>query len=162
MTFTPTRILGLATAGAALASCTTIAEIPTARVGQATLSYANGLPAGTVQLVQSGAGLAVVVTVTGMTPGAHGFHLHTAGKCEGPEFTSAGGHLNPAGRKHGTLAGSGPHLGDLPNLEVGANGGGAGRFDVPGAAATALDDYRTDPTGNSGARIACGVLSRAG
>jgi superoxide dismutase, Cu-Zn family len=173
------RILAASLAPAALVACTTLADVPTERVGQATLSFANGLPAGTAQLVRSGAGLSVVVAVTGMTPGPHGFHLHTTGKCEAPGFDSAGGHLNPYGRRHGTLAESGPHLGDMPNIEVGPSGSGAATFALPGERPGALeaifdadgtavivhagpDDYRTDPSGNSGPRIACGVLRRAG
>ncbi len=168
----------LAASAAMLAGCTTMADVPTSRVGQAALSFANGLPAGTAQLLRDGSGLRIVLAATGMTPGSHGFHLHTTGKCEAPAFTSAGGHLNPNGRKHGSQAPGGPHLGDLPNLEIGASGSGtasevvaggeaalAAIFDGDGTAVVvhaAPDDYRTDPTGNAGDRIACGVLRRAG
>lgn len=168
----------LAASAAMLAGCTTIADVPTSRVSQATLSFANGLPAGTAQLLRDGSGLRIVLAATGMTPGSHGFHLHTTGKCEAPAFTSAGGHLNPDGRKHGSQAPGGPHLGDLPNLEIGAGGSGtasepvaggeaalAAIFDGDGTAVVvhaAPDDYRTDPTGSAGDRIACGVLRRAG
>ena len=100
------------------------------------------------------------------------------GRCEGPAFASAGPHWNPTGRQHGTLNPAGHHLGDLPNLDVDAtgrrparihhprrapSGGAGGLFDADGAALVihaAPDDYRTDPSGNSGARIACGVLGR--
>jgi Cu-Zn family superoxide dismutase len=99
------------------------------------------------------------------------------GSCEGPAFTSAGGHLNPGARQHGTLNPAGSHTGDLPNLTVTSNGTGtlsaelsgtkaeleAALFDADGTALVihaAADDYKTDPTGNSGARIACGVLKR--
>jgi Cu-Zn family superoxide dismutase len=151
--------------------------MPTERVGQATLSFANGLPAGTAQLYRDGGGLRIGVAATGLTPGAHGFHLHTTGRCEAPGFTSAGGHLNPDGRKHGAQASGGAHLGDLPNLQVGANGSGtatesiaggeaalAAIFDADGTAVVIHanpDDYVTDPTGNAGDRIACGVLRRS-
>lgn len=162
----------------ALAGCTTMADMPTERVGQATLSYANGLPAGTAQLMQSGSGLTMVVAVTGMSPGPHGFHLHTIGKCEGPVFTSAGGHLNPYGKHHGTMDPNGPHLGDMQNLEVGPSGTATATVDLPGERDGALadifdadgtaviihagaDDYSTDPSGDAGGRIACGVLKPA-
>ena len=85
----------LAASAAMLAGCTTMADVPTSRVGQATLSFANGLPAGTAQLLRDGSGLRIVLAATGMTPGSHGFHLHTTGKCEGPKFESAGAHWNP-------------------------------------------------------------------
>lgn len=167
------------TGAVALGACTTLADVPTERVGQATLSFANGLPAGSAQLVRSGTGLSMAVAVTGMTPGPHGFHLHTTGKCEAPSFESAGGHLNPYGRDHGTLDPEGPHLGDMLNIDVGSNGTGTANLDLPGERAGALDeifdadgtaivvhanadDYRTNPSGNAGSRVACGVLRRLG
>lgn len=167
----------LAAGAALLAGCTTLSDVPTSRVGQATLSFANGLPAGTAQLLRDGSGLRIAVAATGMTPGAHGFHLHTTGRCEAPGFTSAGGHLNPDGRKHGSQAPGGAHLGDLPNLQIGASGSGgateavaggeaalAAIFDADGTAVVIHadpDDYVTDPAGNAGDRIACGVLRRS-
>lgn len=163
---------------AATAGCTTTDEVALAPVGDARLTFANGLPAGTATLWSDASGLRIAVAAVGMTAGAHGFHLHTTGKCEAPGFTSAGGHLNPGNRKHGALAPGGAHLGDLPNLQIGANGsgtateaiaGGTGAlgaiFDADGTAVVvhaAADDYRTDPTGNAGDRIACGVLKRRG
>ena len=117
--------------------------------------------------------LTVRINIGHLAPGRYGAHLHAVGRCEGPDFTSAGPHWNPAGRQHGTLNSQGHHLGDLPNLEIGADGtghlefsiAGTGRwgnlFDADGASIVihaAPDDYRTDPSGNSGARIACGVL----
>ena len=120
-------------------------------------------------------GVEVRVQAAGLPAGHYGVHLHAVGRCEGPAFASAGAHWNPTGRQHGSLNPSGHHLGDLPNLDV--DGQGAGRlefaiagasmsgpngiFDADGAALVihaAADDYRTDPSGNSGARIACGVL----
>lgn len=171
-------LMTMAAATGLVAGCTTIADIPTTRVGQATLSFANGLPAGTAQLLQDGTGLRIAVAATGLTPGAHGFHLHTAGWCEAPGFTSAGGHLNPDGRNHGTQGPGGPHLGDLPNLQVSASGSATATEPVAGGEAalaaifdgdgTAVvihadpDDYRTDPAGDAGERVACGVLRRVG
>lgn len=161
-----------------LAGCATMDDAAPARVGEARLTFANGLPAGTAALLEDGDGLRVTVAATGMAPGPHGFHLHTTGKCEAPGFTSAGGHLNPDNRKHGALAAGGAHLGDLPNLQIAANGSGVGTeavaggrgalgaiFDADGTAVVvhaSPDDYRTDPTGNAGARVACGVLKRTG
>lgn len=163
----------------ALGACTTVGDLPTARLGDARLTFANGLPAGTAQLLSNGDGVTLAVAVTGMAPGAKGFHLHTAGRCEGPDFTSAGGHLNPAGREHGSLNPRGKHLGDMPNLDVGAARTAAAEVDLTGTRDTLLadifdgdgtavivhanaDDYTSDPAGNAGARIACGVLRRAG
>jgi Cu-Zn family superoxide dismutase len=117
----------------------------------------------------------VHVQAQGLAAGTYGVHLHAVGRCEGPTFESAGPHWNPAGRQHGSLNPQGPHLGDLPNLVVGADGGGRVEFALAGTATAALadadgtavvihagvDDYRTDPSGNSGARIACGVLTPA-
>ena len=174
----PLTALALTAAAAALASCTTLDEAPLDAVGEATLRFADGRPAGTATLLNDARSLRITVTAVGMSPGAHGFHIHTTGKCEAPGFTSAGGHLNPDNRKHGSLATGGAHLGDLPNLVIGADGtgrtteavgGGAGAlaaiFDADGAAVIIhanADDYRTDPTGNAGDRVACGVLGRTG
>lgn len=172
-----TGMIGLG-AGVGLAGCTTMDAVPLDAVGEARLSFADGRPAGTATLLNDARGLRITVSATGMTRGAHGFHLHTVGKCEAPGFTSAGGHLNPDNRKHGTMAAGGAHLGDLPNLQIGAGGSGTATEVVPGgpgalgaifdADGTAVvvhaqpDDYRTDPTGNAGDRIACGVFSRTG
>jgi Cu-Zn family superoxide dismutase len=106
----------------------------------------------------------------------HGTHLHATGRCDPPGFTTAGGHLNPAARQHGLRNPAGPHLGDLPNLTVAANGTGrmeatiaatltpgqAPLFDADGTALVVHagpDDMVTDPAGNSGARIACTVIA---
>ena len=95
------KTLALALSALTLAGCTTLGEVPTERVAEARLGFANGLPAGTAQIVSNGQTLTLVVGATGLEPGEHGFHLHTTGKCEAPDFKSAGGHLNPAGREHG-------------------------------------------------------------
>ena len=171
------RILFALPLAAALAACATVDEQPSQRVGQATLRLANGLPAGTAQLLTAGGGVNISIAFAGISEGVHGVHLHTVGSCVAPEFTSAGDHLNPDGRQHGTANPAGPHWGDLPNVTIGRAGTGtlsatlrgapegvlARLFDGDGTAvvlhATA-DDYRTDPSGNSGGRIACGVLTR--
>ena len=117
----------------------------------------------------------MTIAATGLPAGVHGVHIHTTGKCDAPDFTTAGGHWNPTGKMHGSENPMGPHEGDLPNLTVGADGSGNLTFTVAGASlATMLDadgaafvvhagsdDYKTDPSGNSGGRIACGVFAPA-
>jgi Cu-Zn family superoxide dismutase len=118
----------------------------------------------------------LVVESTSLPAGTHGTHLHMTGRCEAPQFTTAGAHLNPTSRQHGLRNPQGPHLGDMPNLTVGSNGQGrletivrgsltpgrAPLFDADGTALVVhanADDQVTDPSGNSGGRIACGVLA---
>ncbi len=121
-------------------------------------------------------GVRIVVTVNGLMPGMHGIHIHTVGKCEGPAFASAGGHLNPDMKMHGKDNPMGQHAGDLLNITVDEKGKaketlvaqgvtlGPGPNSLFHDGGTALvihampDDYKTDPAGNSGARIACGVI----
>jgi superoxide dismutase, Cu-Zn family len=120
----------------------------------------------------------IKVDVRGLKPGLHGIHIHNKGKCIGPSFTSAGEHYNPLSKEHGLKNPKGPHAGDLPNLEVGKDG--TGHMSVttdrvtlsPGpntlftANGTSLvihadpDDQMTNPAGNSGARIVCGVIEK--
>ena len=160
-----------------LAGCQTTDEQPTDRLGQATLRLANGLPAGTAQLLGSGSQANLSIALVGMSQGVHGVHLHMVGSCEAPDFESAGAHLNPEGREHGTQNPAGAHLGDLPNVTIGRSGAGTVSVTLPGSRDAVLsrlfdadgtavvvhaspDDYRSDPSGNSGARVACGVLTR--
>lgn len=114
----------------------------------------------------------------GISPGTHAIHIHEVGSCE-PPFKSAGGHFNPAKKKHGFLAAQGKHAGDLPNIHVTENaplsveflvpqlslgGGRASLMDDDGSAFVihqAADDYRTDPAGDAGDRVACAVLERS-
>lgn len=175
---TPMTRLGLPLIIVAAAAFSTAAAL--AQHGRAGTSLRNGQgqEVGEASAVREGNVVRVRLTVRGFTPGTHGVHLHQTGRCAPPDFTSAGPHWNPTSHQHGRLNPMGPHLGDLPNLMVGANGSGRLDFAVPvpvGTAAganplldadgTALvihataDDLRTDPSGNSGARIACGVLS---
>ncbi len=171
-------ILPSALAAMTLSACTTTGDVPTAKLATATLKQGNGLPAGTAVLAAAGDKVTLTVAVAGLSAGDRGMHLHMVGRCDGPDFTSAGGHLNPGGRQHGAHNPAGSHLGDLPNLTVGANGAGsvtatlpgtraeleAALFDADGTAIVvhaAADDYKTDPTGNSGPRVACGVLTRS-
>lgn len=161
----------------ALSGCTSIGQIPNTNLASGTLRSADGAPAGTVVLIAAGDHVTVNVAVIGLPPGTHGLHLHMVGSCVAPGFTSAGGHLNPHGLQHGTANPAGSHLGDLPNLVADSYGAGtvtaklrdgraavvAALFDTDGTAIVVHanpDDNQTDPSGNSGARIACGVLKR--
>ena len=164
---------------AGLAGCTTMGTIPTKRIASAILHNTNGLPAGTAVLIASGDSLTLNLAAASLPAGGHGLHLHMIGSCEIPTFSSAGGHLNPEGHLHGTANPAGSHLGDLPNLTIDAHDAGAlsirlrgtradleaALFDSNGSAIVVHadpDDYKTDPSGNSGTRIACGVLERSG
>jgi superoxide dismutase, Cu-Zn family len=137
----------------------------------------HGKKIGTVMLVDTPHGLLVRGALSGLPPGTHAIHFHETGKCE-PPFKTAGGHFNPEKKAHGVLDPGGSHAGDLPNLVVPANGKlefdffaagltlGAGPGSVLDADGTALvvhakaDDYRTQPAGDSGDRIACGVIPK--
>jgi Cu-Zn family superoxide dismutase len=112
--------------------------------------------------------LRLAVSVGGLAPGPHGMHIHARGECAAPDFASAGAHFNPENKQHGRLNPAGPHLGDLPNLVVGADGSADTSLALPsgllGPDVHSLvfharpDDERTDPSGNSGDRVACAVL----
>ena len=171
------RFFTISAAALMASGCATLAEVPTQKVAQARLDFANGAPAGTAQIVSNGTDLTMAVVANGLKPGEHGFHLHTTGSCTAPGFTSAGGHLNPSDREHGSLNPNGKHLGDLPNLRVGNSGTASADIDIgpdtPGLRASLFDsdgtavvihegadDYRSDPAGDAGSRVACGVLQR--
>ena len=150
----------------------------TAQSAHADIVNATGQKIGTATFAAAAGGVRIDVDVAQLPPGTHGIHIHTVGKCEGPDFKTAGGHFNPAGKKHGKDNAEGAHNGDLLNLEVAADGrGSASLLDAnvtlgdgatslfqPGGTAivihAAADDYRTDPAGNSGPRIACGVIQK--
>jgi len=139
---------------------------------------AQGKKIGTAAFRASNNGVRIDVNVSGLPPGTRGIHIHSVGKCEGPAFTTAGPHLNPTSKKHGKDSPEGPHAGDLLNLEVNADGLGKaslldqnvtlgqGQSSLFHEGGTSLvihanaDDYKTDPAGNSGARIACGVIEK--
>lgn len=160
----------------ALAACATPeAGAAADSVANAALVDGAGRAVGEAVITSTESGLSLRLSLNGIAPGAHGMHLHGVGICEGPAFTSAGPHLNPTGRQHGHDNPSGAHLGDLPNIVVGNDGRArlevpivgergdltAALFDGDGTAIVVhakADDYRTDPSGNSGDRIACGVI----
>lgn len=160
-----------------VSGCATNDAPASVQLAAASLQNSSGLPTGTAIVAGLGDTLTLNVAATGISPGPHGIHLHMVGDCTPPGFTSAGGHLNPGGHQHGTDNPAGSHLGDLPNIVAGANGTAtlsvplrgsraqieSALFDADGTAViihAAADDYKTDPTGNSGARIVCGVLKR--
>ena len=161
----------------ALASCSTISSPPSANYATAPLFTSEGRPAGFAAIVQRGDTASLTVAALALPAGVHGVHLHAVGRCDAPAFTTAGSHLNPGGHQHGTENPAGSHLGDLPNLTIGASGTGSLTIRLPDAGGaldstlfdtdgTAIvvhagpDDYKTDPSGNSGGRIACGVFKR--
>ena len=172
-------------AAVALAACSsggtpmvsTAAIIPTNPTATALVRDGNGRTLGTLTLTETGAGLVTTGTLRGLAPGAHGIHVHTVGNCDSAGFTSAGGHWNPAMRMHGFDNPMGPHMGDMRNISVGGDSvatvntitaggtlrGAAGLLDADGASVVVhagADDYRSDPAGNSGARVACGVVTQ--
>jgi superoxide dismutase, Cu-Zn family len=163
-----------------LAGCASLgqpAATPTAATAE--LKNASGQSVGTATFTQVGNAVRIVLVVHEMAPGPKGVHVHETGRCDPPGFTSAGAHFNPAGKQHGALNPQGPHAGDLPNITIGADGtgrleattdaftlgpGSTSIFDADGSALVlhaAPDDLKTDPTGNSGARAACGVIVKS-
>ena len=138
----------------------------------------DGNAIGTAELSEEDAGVKVALEVEGLEEGMHGIHFHENGMCEGPDFESAGGHFNPTGAMHGMDNPDGPHAGDLPNIEVNSEGTASQEFTAENVTlaigeensllkegGTALvihaaeDDQTTDPSGDSGDRIACGVVT---
>ena len=163
--------------GLAALACAKTKSLPAPSTGAAaaTLHDASGAMLGDVTLTENYAGILVAGSLVGLAPGTHAIHIHAVGKCE-PPFQTAGGHFNPGGKKHGFNSAEGWHMGDLPNIEVPASGsakfelllpggrlsGPDGILDADGAAVVvhaARDDYATDPAGNAGARVACGVIA---
>lgn len=173
-----TIIGGLAALGLALAACEdksleTGAPMAGGMKAVATLRTAAGVNVGRATATEVAGGLRFTVDAKAMPPGAHGAHIHMVGRCDPPTFDTAGEHWNPTVAKHGSMNPQGPHQGDLPNLLIDTGGRGAigatipaatmaGLLDADGAAVivhVAADDLMTDPSGNSGARISCGVFA---
>lgn len=168
-------VFGVAAFG--LAACNREARVgeamPGGQVLTASLRTAAGADAGRATAREVAGGVRFTADATGLPPGTHGLHVHTTGRCDPPGFETAGGHWNPTVAKHGANNPQGPHQGDLPNIVIGADGRGTAALVIPGATLAgvmdadgaammvhaAADDLQTDPSGNSGTRIACGVFA---
>lgn len=141
----------------------------------AMLRTADGADAGMASASEVAGGVRFTIDAKAMPTGTHGAHVHMTGRCDAPDFTTAGAHWNPTNMKHGSMNPQGPHEGDLPNLIIGTDGRGTLGITIPGATLAGLldadgsalvvhaaaDDLMTDPSGNSGGRIACGVFAGA-
>ena len=149
--------------------------------GQTTVQLKNGAGESVGSAVLSPAaagGVQIELDLSHLTPGEHALHIHQNAKCDGPQFTSAGGHLNPEAKKHGLKNPDGPHAGDIPDFTVADNGTAKTTVVAPNVTYAegphsifsnggtslmihaAADDMKSDPAGNAGARIACGVITK--
>jgi Cu-Zn family superoxide dismutase len=160
---------------AVLSACATPQDAPRNALAVPMIG-SNGQTVGTVRMWETPGAVSFRVEGNGFAVGRKGLHVHGVGRCDTPAFTSAGPHWNPVGRQHGLSNPAGPHAGDLPNVPIAANGtlretvvlSGASLASLRDADGSALvlhareDDNVTDPSGNSGDRIACAVLSPAG
>jgi len=170
-----TRCVVSLAAAVLLAGCASVApKIPGASAALA--PTAGNETRGTVTFTRNGDKFRVVANVSGLAPGAHGFHIHEKGDCSAPDATSAGGHFNPTNKPHGNPAAGEHHGGDMPMLEADASGNakvdvtldtvtlGSGPNGIVGRGVVVhkdVDDYRSQPAGNSGARVACGTIVAA-
>ena len=165
---------------AALLVIATLPSHAATKSAHADIVNPQGVTIGHAEFSAASDGVKVSVTVSQLAPGEHGIHIHNVGKCDGPAFTTAGGHFNPTSAHHGVNNAQAPHshLGDLPNLVVSEKGTAKITFTAAGATlddgpnsvfhdgGTALvihakpDDLMSDPSGNSGDRIACGVIAQ--
>lgn len=170
------RFAVMATLGVFFAACN--GATPPVQSVEFDMIDSDGNTVGQATLTEVSGGVAVGVQVSGLSPGPRGFHFHENGVCDPPDFESAGGHFNPQQREHGLDNPDGPHAGDLPNLVIGEDGTGdvsftnemltldaTGANSLTGGNGTALvihageDDQVTDPDGDSGDRVVCGVVS---
>lgn len=172
------RILLLGAAVVVVYGCASATAEKEPLSAEAGLKDKDGKDVGRATLIETADGLRIAVTGYRLPPGTHGLHIHAVGACQPPDFASAGAHFNPSGKKHGSQNPEGPHAGDLPNLVVAASGEtgldittkgvtldpGANSLLGPGGTSLVVhagpDDLKTDPAGNSGARIACGVITK--
>ena len=158
-----------------MAACAGMSEGSGPSAGTTLKPTQGNKAAGTVTFRQEGDKVRVVASVSGLTPGLHGFHVHTRGDCSAPDAMSAGGHFNPHGNHHGDVQAADRHAGDLGNLVAGPDGNAradllvAGLTVEPGADNSVVDkavvvhagpdDLKSQPAGNSGPRVACGVIA---
>jgi Cu-Zn family superoxide dismutase len=172
------RLLGAWLATVVLLAAPARAEdASNAQRASAVLKDASGKEVGRAVFTATPSGALLDLKLDGVQPGVHALHIHAVGKCEGPDFKSAGPDFNPDQTKHGIMSPEGPHAGDLPNIHVPPDGKleveflnpvvtisqEAALLDTDGTSVVIhayADDYKTDPDGNSGPGIACGVITR--
>ena len=186
--FARPRLLSFAAVPLALLAACSKADGTVAAAGRSTagadLLDRHGKKVGSALLRQTAAGVEIEMEVSGLTPGVHALHIHTTGDChtpgpDGTAFAAAGAHFNPFGKKHGLDNPEGPHAGDLPNFTAAADGSAKVKVEArlvtletgkpnslfqPGGTCLVIhekaDDGKTDPAGDSGERVACGVITR--